>query len=274
MGQISGITAIVRRTLRLHPFRPRGERDLSTARQWPVDATWIACAVALLWVVHPLQTQAVTYLSQRTEVLMGLCYLLTLHCFIRGAESGPAFAASGSAVSPASPRTKSTRGARTSPALPTAPSSRGYVWLILSVLSCLLGAASKEVIATAPVIMLLYDRTFVAGTFREAVRRRGWYYLALALSWVMLTALMRGLGQRGAGLGLGGSAFDYALTECWSVVLYLKLAFWPHPLVFEYGLDVIKCPIAAAPYALVLAPLVAGTLVALRCRPALDFAAD
>jgi hypothetical protein len=50
-------------------------------------ATPLALAVALLWAVHPLLTESVTYVIQRAESLMGLCYLLTLYCFIRGALS-------------------------------------------------------------------------------------------------------------------------------------------------------------------------------------------
>ena len=44
----------------------------------------LAMAVAFIWMVHPLQTDAVTYIIQRTELLMGLFYLLTLYCVIRG----------------------------------------------------------------------------------------------------------------------------------------------------------------------------------------------
>ena len=36
-----------------------------------------------IWLLHPLQTASVTYISQRSEELMGLFYLLTLYCFIR-----------------------------------------------------------------------------------------------------------------------------------------------------------------------------------------------
>ena len=50
------------------------------------DATPMAFAIALLWTLHPLQTEAVTYIIQRVESLMGLFYLLTLYCFIRGTE--------------------------------------------------------------------------------------------------------------------------------------------------------------------------------------------
>ncbi len=37
-----------------------------------------AFAMALLWLVHPLQTESVTFVIQRTESWMGMFYLLTL----------------------------------------------------------------------------------------------------------------------------------------------------------------------------------------------------
>jgi hypothetical protein len=109
------------------------------------DALPLALAVALLWTLHPLQTEAVTYVIQRVESLMGLCYLLTLYCLIRSVDS---------------PR----------PAL----------WQGCMVTACLLGMATKEVMATAPLLGLLYDRTFLAGSFREAWQRRRWWYVGLA----------------------------------------------------------------------------------------------
>ena len=47
-------------------------------------ANTLAGASALLWAVHPIQTESVTYVVQRAESLMGLCFLLTLYCVIRG----------------------------------------------------------------------------------------------------------------------------------------------------------------------------------------------
>jgi hypothetical protein len=64
---------IVRRTLLTPAMRSRFERA----------ATGIAFACALLWLVHPLQTEVVNYTTQRTESLMGLFYFLTLYCAIR-----------------------------------------------------------------------------------------------------------------------------------------------------------------------------------------------
>jgi hypothetical protein len=48
------------------------------------SAAGLAASVALLWLVHPIQTESVTYVIQRAESLMGLFYLLTLYCAARG----------------------------------------------------------------------------------------------------------------------------------------------------------------------------------------------
>jgi Flp pilus assembly protein TadD len=201
------------------------------------EATLLALAVAVIWVVHPLQTQAVTYISERAECLMGLFYLLTLYCFIRSVE----------AIAPVR-------------------------WQILSVAACLLGVLSKEIIVTAPVMVLLYDRTFVAGSFREAWRQRWRYYLGLTGTWLLLVRLMTGLAQRGAGFDQGITWWDYALTSCRSVVLYLKLAIWPNPLVFDRGAGVIHSAMNALPYASILVVVVTALAIAFWRWPTIGFA--
>lgn len=217
---------VVRRTLRQPLLRAR----------FDAEATPLAAAIALLWAVHPLQTQTVTYLSQRTESLMALFYLLTVYCFIRSAESRP------------------------------------RLWQPLAVTACLLGVLSKEIIATVPLLVLLYDRTFVAGSFSSALRARARFYASLAATWILLAWLLIGVRDRGVGYGLGIPWFDYALTECKAVVLYLSLGLWPHPLIFDRGVTLLTSVSAAAPYALVLFTLLAATAWSLARRPALGFA--
>jgi protein O-mannosyl-transferase len=192
---------------------------------------------AVIWIVHPLQTEAVTYISQRCESLMGLFYLLTLYGFIRGAESR----------TPAG-------------------------WFALSVAACFLGMATKEVMVTAPVMVLLYDRTFVSGTFREACHSTWRLYLGLAGSWLLLGYLMTGAHNRGVGYGPGLTWWAYALTECRVVLHYLRLAVWPHPLIFDYGEYVPTGHLAAlAPYALILAILATVVFFELKRHPAIGF---
>jgi len=233
LGAALALFGLVRRTL-----LPLGRPARSAAI--------LAFFVALLWAVHPLLTEAVTYLSQRTESLVALFYLLTLYCFVRGMQEG---------ASPAAGAARET--------------GRRRRWLALSVFACLLGMGTKEVMATAPVLVFLYDRTFVGGSFRAAWTARKRYYLALASTWILLLALVAWSGSRGgtAGFGAGVAWWAYALTQFRAVAIYLRLAFWPAPLVGDYGRFLGGPPLELAADALVVLGLLAATTVLLWKRP-------
>lgn len=217
-------------------------------------AQWLAFAVAGLWALHPLQTETVISIAQRSEGLCSLFYLLTLYAFVRGSETGGALVPQ--------------RGGASAPT----PTSRS--WLIVSVIACLAGMASKEIMATAPIVVLLYDRTFAAGSFAGAWRQRRAYYTALASTWVLLGWLVvRGAGARGAsaGMGLGVSWWDYLLTQARALTLYLKLAVWPHPLVLDYGAGLDHSLAAVWWQGLVVLSLLLLTVLALVRRPVAGF---
>lgn len=203
------------------------------ALAWPVAAT-----VAGWWALHPLQTESVTYVVQRAESLGGLFHLLTLYAFVRSLDAG-----------------------------------HPVRWQVASVAACLAGVATKETVVTAPLLVLLYDRTFGAGTFAAAWRLRRSYYLTLVATWGPLLWLVAGTGGRGgsAGLGSGVGIVDYALTQCRAVVHYLQLACWPDPLVLDYGDGVVSGLAEVWPQAVVLAGLLAAVLWALGRRPAAGF---
>ena len=217
---------IVRRTL----LRPALREKFGAA------ALTLALTVALLWAVHPLLTESVTFVIQRSESLMGLFYLLTLYGFIRAVES---------------------------------PASRR--WEIFTVTVCLFGMATKEVMVTAPVLVLLYDRMFVAGTFRAAWQVRGKLYAGLAATWLLLAYLVAGSHQRGGSLGGGVSSWEYLLTSCRAIVMYLGLVFWPSPLVVDYGTTVVRSLADVWLQAGLLVLLAVGTFIALRRRQAAGF---
>ncbi len=187
----------------------------------------VALVVALAWTLHPLQTESVTYVIQRAESLMGLFYLLTLYGFVRLAEP-----------------------------------AGGKGWGVASVLACALGMGCKEVMVTAPVLVLLYDRVFCSGGFREAVRRRPAYYVALALTWLPLAGLVLSTGgDRGGTFRLSVDAFmGFWLTQPEALTRYLGLTLWPHPLVFEYGMVTHNSPAAITGYSLVTGAFLALTV--------------
>ena len=205
---------------------------------WGAAATPLALAVAGLWAIHPLQTESVTYTVQRAESLAGLFYLLVLYGLIRGAQS-----------------------------------TRAGWWYGMAALACLLGMASKEVMVSAPLIALLYDRTFLAGSFRRAWRQRSGLYLALAGTWLLLGWLVIAAGNRGvsAGFGLGVNWRAYLGMQFGAIVHYLRLCVWPSPLVLDYGVATARSAAEIVPYAVAVGALGLATVAALRRWPKIGF---
>jgi tetratricopeptide (TPR) repeat protein len=146
-------------------------------------------------------------------------------------------------------------------------------WNVATVAACALGMATKETMVVAPVLVLLHDRTFVAGSFREAWRRRRGLYVGLAATWIVLGALMAASKGRGesAGFGYGMSAWEFARTQPGVIVEYLRLCVWPHPLMLDRGAHVATTAAEIVPFAVAVAALVGATAWALVRRPALGF---
>jgi hypothetical protein len=117
----------------------------------------LAFLTTLLWAVHPLQIETVVYVTQRTELMVGLFYLATVYASLRywSAESGR---------------------------------ERG-IWLALATGACAAGMACKEVMVSAPVVVLLVERTFVSGSFRRALAKSWRLYVGLSAGWILLAVL-------------------------------------------------------------------------------------
>ena len=238
---------VVRRTLSREPLRLR----------YPEMAPGLALSAALLWLVHPLQTESVTYIIQRAESLMGLLYLLTLYAVLRGAEA-----------------------ARWTP-----------LWYAGAVICCGLGMASKEVMCTAPLLVLLYDRIFLAPSWGQLLRRRWGLYVGLAATWAILASPVSHALDRGpdpppqaaasttpggeettpplpppvrddgvsAGFGMRSlTPLDYARSQPGVILHYLRLALWPDVLCLDYG-----WPVARDAGAVVLPSVLVGVLLLL-----------
>lgn len=230
---LAGLTlfGIVRRTLLADRLR----------RRFADSAPWLALAISLIWVVHPLQTQSVQYVIQRGESLMGLFYLLTFYCVIRAAHA-----------------------------------SRGTVWYVLAIASCAMGMGTKAVIITAPLAVLLYDRVFLAKSVGELLRARWTLYLGLiaTLAVLFVTDVVAGIfnpGGRSATVGFhyrGASPLVYLLTQAGVVVHYFKLAIWPHPLCLDYGWSFAASAADVLAPASVMLLALAATVWALVRRPA------
>ena len=177
------------------------------------SAGWVALVVALVWLVHPLNTQSVTYVIQRCESLMGLFFLGTLWCYLRGATS-----------------------------------DRPGWWYAAATACSALGAGCKEVMIALPPVLVLFDRAFLAGSWRGVLRR--WRPLALVSAPPILAAAafvaLGFLTGREPTVGLAVSIFtpaSYALTQTEVILHYLALSFWPGPLCLDY----LDWPVATFP---------------------------
>jgi len=177
---------VVRRTLLAPPMKPLLKPAFGSA------ATTLAFLIALLWAVHPLHTQAVTYVVQRMESLMGLFLLLTMYWSIRAGETGR------------------------------------LSLLVAAWVACALGMATKQTMAGAPLLVILWDWVF-------APRMRWRFYGALASTWAVLALVMiQGARPHSVGAIEGWTPASYLLTQTEVILHYVRLAFVPAPLVFDY----------------------------------------
>jgi Tfp pilus assembly protein PilF len=221
---------LVRRTLLLEYFG--GRMDAAAAP--------LALAVALVWAIHPLQTDSVEYVSQRTESLMGLFYLAMLYASVRYF-------------------TAATRRAK-------------MVAAVAAAAACVAGMGCKEVMVSAPLMALLFDRTIVSGSFRAALKKSWPLYAGLASGWLLLLALNLGAPRsHAAGLQAGLSPIVWWFTQAKVTVLYLGLSFWPWPLVIHRETPILWTFGAALPWLVPVALLAVATIVLLWRRSSLGY---
>ncbi|MBT3295583.1 MAG: tetratricopeptide repeat protein [Verrucomicrobia bacterium] len=208
---------VIRRTLALPRFRERFARSACPSEPWRSRGTWLALATALIWIVHPLQTESVTYIVQRAESLMGMLFLLTMYCSIRGFTS-----------------------------------DKGGRWHVAAVLACAIGMGVKQTMFSVPLLVILYDYVFTGGLepgglalgerglqraapVARARRARGRFYAALCSTWLIVFGIIGLTWKESTSDFVTISPLRYALTQPLVLLTYLRLAIWPWPLALSYG---------------------------------------
>jgi len=164
--------------------------------------------------------------------------LLTLYCVIRGVES-----------------------------------KRRAAWFSLAIVSCALGMGCKEVMAVAPLLALLYDRIFLAQTWRDVFRKRAFLHAGLMATWLIVAALVATSPRSAtAGFNVEISPWNYLLTQAGVVSHYLRLAVFPYPLSLDYSdWGIAKTVGDVALSGAVIMTLLGLTAWALWKKPALGF---
>jgi tetratricopeptide (TPR) repeat protein len=202
-----------------------------------IAAPWgnaLSFSCALLWGLHPLQTQAVTYIIQRYESLMALFFLLTLYCSFRGWQA----------------RDKT-------------------AWHLSAVLSFLLAVGCKEVAVGVPFILLCYEWVFRGNHPVQSAKRSPILYIGLALGLILALLMTAGNDtldtlNENTRIGLG----RYWMTQCAVILHYVRLAFWPFPLTIDYGWPVATFAEAWPAMTIIIFFLITAMLALWKRKPA------
>lgn len=186
------LMGLVRRTMALPTMPPSIRRHSLT----------LAFCVSLLWIVHPLQTESVTYIVQRLESLMGMFFLASLYGLNRAALGG----------------------------------SRG--WYLFSIGSAGLSIGTKEVGLMIVPVALLYDRIFLATDWPEILRKRAWVHGPILAA--VLLYFVIGIGkvpfyvERPDAAGRRATSWEFLRSQPGVLLHYFQLAFWPRGLNLDH----------------------------------------
>jgi len=156
--------------------------------------------VAVLWLFHPLSTSTVSFIYQRSEILMSLFYVLALLFLYRAYGS-----------------------------------ERKWRWLSASLACAFLSALSKEPGLTLIAALPLLERVCIFQSWKQLWKARKVYYVILLIgigditAWVLTGVRMTDLHQKDFILS---HPWEYFKGQCLVLVRYLKLVVWPHPLIF------------------------------------------
>lgn len=156
---------------------------------------------AVIWLVHPLHIQSVTYIVQRMNSMAAMFYLLAMLCYIQGRLSEK--------------------------------SREKWLWGSGCLASGLLAFGSKEIAATLPFMLWIYEWFFFQRLDRQWLKRNGrnlviGLVLGLALVYFYLgdnpwERLQAGYGLRDFTMG------QRFITQWRVIVFYISLFLFPYP---------------------------------------------
>ena len=174
-------------------------------------APYAALIAAALFLLHPIQTEAVSYISQRYESLASLFYLCSLLAYIK---------------------------ARLTPSLTL--SATRYTLYAVSIISGIFAIYSKEIAITLPVVIILYDFYFLEDKpFLQRLVGPG-IFMGLAL--IAGTLIIFGFGKS-VDAGFSVRAFtpwEYLLTQFRVIAEYIRLLFLPISQNLDYDFRISR----------------------------------
>jgi len=227
------------------PYFQKENRDSPSQSSVLTPHYFIPLFGALLFVVHPVQTQAVTYIVQRMTSLATLFYLLSVVLYVKARlnieELGVRSKESGGDSQNSEFRIQNSKEENRSSVL--SPQSSRLFFFVGSVLAAMLAMKTKEIAFTLPLAILLYEICF----FRGGWQKRLLYLLPLLATLLIIPLTIIDIGgsvdeilaDSGEQLRVGSiSRLDYLFTQFRVIVTYLRLLLLPINLNLDYDYPV------------------------------------
>jgi len=196
------------------PFFPAGERTATHGQAERLTAL----AAAFIFVSHPIQTQAVTYIVQRFASLATLLFLASLVCYVQARLSHVRDGDS-----------RAERGRHT------------LAWMAAALVSAVLAMLTKEIAFTLPVVILLYELAFLP---RRPLIERLRFLIPMLLTLLIIPCYLSGSGSGGLSAASRAtteiSRHDYLLTQSRVVVTYLRLLVLPIDQMIDYDYPIFR----------------------------------
>lgn len=177
---------------------------------WTINDFKVPLYASLIFIVHPIQTQAVTYIVSRSSVLAIFFYLLSLLLFIQAFRS-----------------------------------SNSLLYLSGAFLSSCFGMGTKQIVVTLPLMLLIYDFYFISdGKLRVLKNHYKIHSIMFSTTAIAVYLSFSGLKKfisfdytEGIPMKVGEPAitsFQYFLTQLNVIPYYIKLLFLPTNLNLDY----------------------------------------
>ncbi|MCX6170064.1 MAG: tetratricopeptide repeat protein [Ignavibacteriales bacterium] len=177
------------------------------------DKTAFILIVGLIFISHPVQTQAVTYVIQRMTSLATMCYLASLCIYIKARSIY-----------------------LSSPVKSTKKYLKVTILFIFSIISAFMGMGSKQIVLTIPATIIIYEILF----FRNKEKRINWKVvlplISIFIIFVIIAILIFGLPSETDEI----SRKDYLLTQINVLVTYLRLFLIPINQNLDYDFPIYQ----------------------------------
>jgi tetratricopeptide (TPR) repeat protein len=178
---------------------------------------FIALFSALIFVSHPIQTQAVTYISQRAASMATLFYLLSVVMYIKFRYQVSGIRYQG----------------KTDDLKPKTLNLKPKIWYLGSVISAVLAMKTKEISFTFPIVIALYEFMFFEATFRKRLIYLIPLILAMLIIPLTFLNINKPIGEIMSDVSdttivsISPSRIDYLFTQFTVIVTYIRLLFLP-----------------------------------------------